>query len=139
MVLYFLGAVVVMGLVLFLVPKKMLRALLNIIFALLYAWGAFIALTFFINYVAAIIIAGVLGVLWLFQPRVWFHNLLLLVNVAGIGSIFGIQFSPWTVILCMLIIAVYDVVAVRSGYMMWMARRMFRVETLPAFIITHHA
>jgi presenilin-like A22 family membrane protease len=40
----------------------------------------------------------------------------------------------WTFIAFMLIIAVYDVVAVRLGYMLWMAERFSDSGALPGFI-----
>ena len=35
----------------------------------------------------------------------------------------------------MLVISVYDILAVRFGYMMWMASKLSQLETLPAFVI----
>jgi len=35
----------------------------------------------------------------------------------------------------MLVISVYDVLAVRLGYMLWMVKRLSESETLPAFVI----
>jgi presenilin-like A22 family membrane protease len=35
----------------------------------------------------------------------------------------------------MLVISVYDVLAVRFGYMMWMVKRLSVSDTLPAFVI----
>ena len=57
-----------------------------------------------------------------------------LVTLSGAGSVFGFLFSPWTFMIFMLIIAVYDIVAVRFGFMVWMADKLSDTATLPAFI-----
>jgi presenilin-like A22 family membrane protease len=84
--------------------------------------------------IPASILAAAAAIVWLFWARVWLHDLLLLVALAGAGSVFGFLFSPLTFLIFMLIIAIYDVVAVRFGFMVWMADRMSESDTLPAFI-----
>jgi presenilin-like A22 family membrane protease len=44
------------------------------------------------------------------------------------------MFSPWAFMIFMLIIAVYDLLAVRFGFMVWMADKFSETTTLPAFI-----
>jgi len=132
---YFFGSVIVLSLILFLVPPSKLTIVLKIMFVFLYSWGVFIVLGFFLPIPIAVPISVAGGLLWLFRPRIWFHDLLLLVTLVGMGSVFGVLFSPWTAISFMLIISAYDILAVRFGYMMWMARRLLESDTLPAFII----
>jgi presenilin-like A22 family membrane protease len=56
-------------------------------------------------------------------------------TLVSLGAVFGTLFSPWSVILVMLVIAVYDFFSVKFGYMQWMARKLSESETLPAFFI----
>jgi presenilin-like A22 family membrane protease len=135
-VLYFFGVVMVVALVLFFIPLRWLKTLFRVLFTLMFAWGVFIvaylALPLHTAYVLAL--AGAAGLAWLFWARIWLHDLLLVVTLAGAGAVFGYLVSPWTFIAFMLIIAVYDILAVRFGLMVWMADRLSESASLPAFI-----
>lgn len=133
--IYFFVAVAVIGVILFLVPRLALKVVLKIIFLFLFGWGMFVALGFSLPVAAALGIAVVAALLWLFMPRIWLHNLLLVIALASMGTVFGVFFAPWTAILFMLVISVYDILAVRFGYMMWMVKRLSVSDTLPAFVI----
>ena len=105
------------------------------LFVLLYGWGAFIAMWLSLPLIAAIIIAAAGAIGWFVTPRIWLHDLLLILAMVSIGAVFGTLLSPWPVMILLLAASVYDIVAVRFGYMMWMARKLSQTETLPAFII----
>jgi presenilin-like A22 family membrane protease len=138
-VAYFFGAVVVISVILFIIPLDKLRIFFRILFALMFAWGVFIVSYFFIPDPAAYTLAGIAGLLWLFWARIWLHDILLLVALAAAAAIFGFIISPWTFMIFMLIIAAYDVVAVRFGLMVWMADRLSGTASLPAFIFPRKA
>jgi presenilin-like A22 family membrane protease len=133
-VAYFFGVVVVMGLILFIIPLSKLRLVFRALFALMFAWGVFIVVGLTLPDILSYPVAAIAGIVWLFWARVWLHDLLLLVTLSGAGSVFGFLFSPLTFMIFMLIIAVYDVVAVRFGFMVWMADKLSEADTLPAFI-----
>ena len=59
-------------------------------------------------------------------PRVWLHNLLLVLMLVSMATVFGVMFSPWTIIAIMLAVSIYDYFAVRYGYMQWMAKKAVR-------------
>ena len=135
--LYFLGSVAIMALVLFFIPLNRLRLVFRIVFALMYAWGTLIIV--WLVWPAQIdivvyIIAAAAGLAWLFWAKIWLHDLLLLLTLSAVGSIFGFLFSPWTFLIFMLVIAVYDFLAVRFGFMVWLADKMSSTTALPAFI-----
>jgi len=136
-ILYFLGSVAVMALVLFFIPLNKLRIVFRILFALMYAWGTLIIVWLVwpsqIDYVVyAIAIAA--GLTWLFWAKIWLHDVLLMITLSAAGSIFGFLFSPWTFMIVMLVIALYDFLAVRFGFMVWMADKLSGTTALPAFI-----
>jgi presenilin-like A22 family membrane protease len=133
-VAYFFGVVVVMGLVLFIIPLSKLKLVFRLLFALMFAWGVFIVVGLTLPDILSYPVAAIAGIVWLFWARVWLHDLLLLITLSGAGSVFGFLFSPLTFMIFMLIIAVYDVVAVRFGFMVWMADKLSEADTLPAFI-----
>jgi len=131
---YFLGAVAVMALVLFLIPLDKLKLVFKFLFALMFAWGVFIMAFLTLPDAAAYPLAVIAGLGWLLWGRVWLHNIVLLVALASAGSVFGSLFSPWAFLIVMLVIAVYDFLAVRFGFMVWMVDRLSETVTLPAFI-----
>ncbi len=131
---YFFGVVIVMAVVLFFIPLSALRVVFRVLFSLMFAWGVLIVTGFTMPMALGISLAVIGGIAWLFWARVWLHDLLLLVTLSGASAVFGYLFSPLTFVIFMLIIAVYDVVAVRFGFMVWMADRMSDIDTLPAFI-----
>jgi presenilin-like A22 family membrane protease len=135
-VIYFFGVVAVMAVVLFFIPLRWLKYVFKLLFTFMFAWGSFwvVFMHFPANEIIAYVAAGIAGIAWLFFARIWLHDLLLLVALAGAGSVFGFMFSPLTFMIFMLIIAVYDVLAVRFGFMVWMADKMSESTTLPAFI-----
>lgn len=137
--LYFFAAVLLLGVILFLIPVSRLRLIFRILFALLYSWGLFIALALSLPVLATFTISISGGLAWLFKPRIWLHNLLLIFTLVGVGSVFGFLISPWTFLSFMLVVSIYDIVAVRFGYMLWLVRKMSESEILPAFVIPRKA
>ncbi len=136
--IYFFAVVIVLGIILFLIPMSALRNVLRIIFAFLFAWGIFIALVFWIHFTIAVIIAVAVGLIWLFVPRVWLHNLAMILAMVSLGAVFGRMISPWTAMILLLVIAVYDFFAVRFGYMLWLTKKMSESISLPAFFIPRY-
>jgi presenilin-like A22 family membrane protease len=135
--LYFASLIVMVGLILFFIPLSALKFLFRIIFSFLFAWGVFILGVFWLPLVAAVILALTAGLGWLLFPRVWLHNLVMIIAMASVAAIFGRFVNPWTAMILLLALAVYDFFAVRFGYMLWMAQKMSKSTTLPAFILPH--
>jgi presenilin-like A22 family membrane protease len=141
---YFFGVVALMALVLFIIPLSKLKLVFQFLFTLMFAWGVFIITVLTLPYPAAYpiaIITGIActiaiiaGIAWLLWARVWLHNLVLLIALCSAGSVFGSLFSPWAFLILMAVIAVYDFLAVRFGFMVWMVDRLSQTVTLPAFI-----
>ena len=141
--IYFFGVIAIMGIVLFLVPAARLRLILRVLFAVFYGWGVFIYLYLILPAQLPPPLCGFLaaaaGLFWFFRPLIWLQNLLLLVTLVSVAVLFGALISPLTVVLLLLVISVYDIVAVRLGYMMWMARKLSESNSLPAFILPRKA
>jgi hypothetical protein len=130
---YFFGAVVVVAIVLFVIPLRFLKYVFRAIFALMFAWGVLIVL---INTPGptAYIVAVAAGLAWLIFAFIWLHDILLLIALAAAASVFGYLFSPLVFMIFMVIISVYDFLAVRFGFMVWMADKLSDSSSLPAFI-----
>jgi len=134
-IIYIFSVVIVLSIVLYVIPMSALKKVLRIVFAFLFAWGVFIALVFWLPLAAAVTISVIVGLTWLLAPRIWLHNIAMLLAMASLGAVFGRMISPWTAMILLLIIAVYDFFAVRFGYMLWLATKMSESITLPAFFI----
>ena len=133
--IYVLAAAGVLGLTLYLIPPTALKFVLRLLFALLFSWGALVATVFYLPVPLALAIAVVFGTFWFLIPLVWLHDMVLILAVSSLGAVFGRFITPWTAMAIILALAVYDVLAVRSRYMLWMADRLSQIEALPALII----
>lgn len=131
---YFFGAVVIMSLTLAFLPLKLLRLAAKALFLVLFGWGVFVVLGLALPVYAAGVIAAVGALSWLRWGRLWLHNLLLGIALAGYGAVFGILLSPVAALLVMTALSVYDLISVRSGHMMWMVSKLTGVEVVPAFV-----
>ena len=134
-VIYILAAAALLGLTLYKIPLKALKVLLRILFALLFCWGAFIATVFYVPLPVAVSIAVAFGIFWFLMPLVWLHNLVLILAVSSLGAVFGRFITPWTAMAIILALAIYDFLAVRFRFMLWMADRLSQINALPALII----
>lgn len=132
--IYFFAAVAVMSLTLAFLPLKLLRLAAKTLFLLLFGWGVFVVLGLVLPVYAAGLIAVTGSLAWLRWGRLWLHNLLLGIALAGYGAVFGILLSPLVALLIMAVLSVYDLISVRSGHMMWMVSKLTGVEVVPAFV-----
>jgi len=133
--IYIFAAATVLGFTLSKIPLKALKVLLRLLFALLFSWGAFIATVFYVPLSLAVAIAVAFGTFWFLMPLVWLHNLVLILAVSSLGAVFGRFITPWTAMAIILALAVYDFLAVRFRFMLWMADRLSQINALPALII----
>jgi presenilin-like A22 family membrane protease len=133
--IYIFAAVALLGVVLSKIPVRALKVILRLLFALLFSWGAFIATVFYVPLPAAVAIAALFGAFWFFIPFVWLHNLVLILAVSSLGAVFGRFITPWTAMAIILALAIYDFLAVRFKFMLWMADRLSQINALPALII----
>jgi presenilin-like A22 family membrane protease len=133
--IYFFAVVLILAAVLFVIPLSALKVLFRAFFAFMFAWGVFIVQVFWMPLIPSIIIALAVGTLWYFMPRIWLHNTIMILTMVSLGAVFGRLVSPWTAMILLLVIAVYDFIAVRFGFMTWMAKRMESSDSLPAFVI----
>jgi presenilin-like A22 family membrane protease len=133
--IYIFAAVAVLGLTLYKIPITALKVLLRLLFALLFSWGAFIATVFYVPLPLAAAIAVAFGAFWFLIPLVWLHNLVLILAVSSLGVVFGRFITPWTAMAIILALALYDFLAVRFKFMLWMADKLSQINALPALII----
>jgi len=99
-------------------------------------WGSLFLLSFYLPLIPMLVLIGGLILLWLFKPKVWLHNLLIMLGLAGAGAAIGISFSPISIVVLLLIFSVYDVIAVyKTKHMVKMAKEMVAANSIIGFII----
>jgi len=135
--IYFLAVVALLGIILFKIPLNALRIILRFVFVFLFCWGIFIFLIFWLPLPLTLLIAAGAGLSWYFSPRIWLHNTVLIIAMVSLGAVFGRLISPWTAMILLGAIAIYDFLAVRFGFMLWMANKLSESNTLPAFFLPH--
>jgi presenilin-like A22 family membrane protease len=59
----------------------------------------------------------------------------MILALVSLGAVFGRLISPWTAIILISALALYDFLSVRFGYMLWITNKLTESSTLPAFII----
>ena len=133
--IYILAAAGVLGITLSLIPLTALKLILRLLFALVFSWGAFIATVFFLPLPLSIAIAVAFGTFWFLIPLIWLHDLVLILAVSSLGAVFGRFITPWTAMGIISALAIYDILAVRFKFMLWMADRLSEINALPALII----
>lgn len=133
--LYFLSVAAVLGFALALIPLSALRTVLRFLFALMFSWGTFIMLVFFVPLTVALVGALIVGVVWFLIPCVWFHDAAMILALVGLGAVFGRFITPWTAMILVGALAIYDFLAVHFGFMVWMADKLSQISALPALII----
>ena len=92
-------------------------------------------LVFWLPLGMTIAIAAAIALTWFLMPRVWLHDLVMVIALVSLAAVFGHMISPWTVMILLLILAVYDFLAVRFGYMIWLTNKLSELNVLPAFFI----
>jgi presenilin-like A22 family membrane protease len=135
--IYFFAVIVILGIVLFAIPLSALKTVFKVIFAFLYCWSIFVVAIIWLPFIVSIGIALIIALIWFFNPRVWLHSLVMLIAMVALGEVFGRLISPWTAMILLAVLAVYDFLAVRFGFMLWMADKLSASTTLPAFIIPY--
>ncbi len=99
-------------------------------------WGGMTVLNLFMPVFVAILVMGILIALWLEFAKVWVHDVLMVLGLAGAASFFGLGFTPSVVVALLLIFSVYDFIAVyKTKHMVLMAKEMIDKKVILGFII----
>lgn len=90
---------------------------------------------FALGYLSAILALAVC-LLRRFLPSVLTHNMAMILAIAGMSSYFGLSFLPWQIILMLIILSVYDFIAVfKTKHMVAMFKKMMEQGAIFSLII----
>jgi len=105
-------------------------------FILTVFWGGMTVLNLWMPVFGAVLIMGILIILWLEKPSVLIHDLLMIFGLAGAASFFGLGFEPSIIVVLLVIFSFYDFIAVyKTKHMLKIAKEMIDKKVILGFII----
>jgi len=106
------------------------------VFILATFWGGSLLLSLWMPDILALILVGVLVFWRIRRPLILIHDLAVILGIAGIGAILGIRVAPQLVVLLLMVLSVYDFIAVyKTKHMIKMAKEMLLTGTILALIV----
>ncbi len=118
------------------ISKKGTGIALQIFFVLAVFSGLDILFGAFFGEPIAVILSVCLIVLRFVQPTVLIHNLIVIGGLAGIGGMIGLTLFPRDAIILLIVLAIYDVIAVyKTKHMVKMAEAMIKKRVILGIIV----
>jgi len=142
---YLMAGTIAVLLAVFLIRKKRTRkGFFKFLFVIGNIYGALSVLPGMLNMIFPAYYSNVLAIAitaltfwaWFVKPTLLNHNFLMVVGLAGVGGMVGLQMSPVIVVIILAILAAYDFIAVyKTRHMVKMAESMIESETIIGLII----
>jgi presenilin-like A22 family membrane protease len=133
--IYFL-IIILFSLAVLKISKKGSGIMLQIFFVLAIFSGLDIFFGTVLGEPGATILAVALIVFRFSKPTVLIHNLVIVGGLAGIGGMLGLTLLPRDVIILLIILAIYDVIAVyKTKHMVKMAKEMIQKRVILGIIV----
>lgn len=118
------------------ISKKGSGAILQIFFVLAVFSGLDILFSTFIIEPGATILAASLVIFRFIRPTVLLHNAVVIGGLAGVGGLMGLTLFPRDAVILLIILSVYDVIAVyKTKHMVKMAKEMIKKRVILGIII----
>lgn len=109
--------------------------LFRALFILSVWWGSALVLSVWLSDLIALIVSTVAAFLWLWRAPLLLHNVLVILGIAGIASVFGLRFAPETIVFFLIAFSLYDVIAVyKTKHMIRLAKTMLEVRAIFAVV-----
>lgn len=122
--------------VLFLIKTKYGGKILQALFIIGMFAGAEIIFRVWVSDGTAIILAAAVILARFLAPRIIIHNIVMIIAICGVAINFGLNIDPFDAVLLLIVIAVYDFLAVYlTGHMVKMFRSTVSMGTVFAMII----
>lgn len=108
----------------------------KIIFLLVMFFGMQSFFSLFLSDFAAAGVAFLLILARIFTPFILVHNVVLVLGVSAVGAMLGMSLNPWAAVFVLLLLSVYDYVAVyKTKHMVKMAKEMIERGAVFALIL----
>jgi len=116
--------------------EKEKGTIFKILFILAVLLGGLLFLETWLPEHLSLIFIFVLIFWWLKKPSVLIQDLLIILGIAGTGSILGLSLNPLTVVALLIIFLIYDFIAVyKTKHMVRMAKAMLESRAILALVI----
>jgi len=116
--------------------KKEKGIIFKILFALAIFSGGGLLLSVWISDSLAFPLMVILIFWWFKKPSILIQNLLIILGIAGAGSILGLSLNPQVVILLLILFSIYDFIAVyKTKHMIKMAKEMIKSKAILALVV----
>ena len=116
--------------------EKEKGTIFKILFILAVLLGGLLFLETWLPEHLSLIFIFVLIFWWLKKPSVLIQDLLIILGIAGTGSILGLSLNPLTVVALLIIFLIYDFIAVyKTKHMVRMAKAMLESRAILAIVI----
>jgi presenilin-like A22 family membrane protease len=120
----------------FLKSKKEKRIILKFLFLFAIFFGGLVSLEAWFPEPFSLIFLFLLIFWWVKKSSVLNQDILMILGIAGAGSILGLSLKPKFIILLLIIFSIYDFIAVyKTKHMVKMAKEMIEERAILAFII----
>lgn len=111
-----------------------------LVFYFVIVLGAFTVFNLFMAFEFAIAMALIVLLLRITAPRIWTHNLAIVLGLSGISASVGLDLKPLGVIIILVVLSIYDYVAVyKTKTMVKMFKGMLQRGVIFSIIIPEHA
>ena len=136
-VFYFLIATSFVLLLSYLIKFKRGKGIIfKILFVFAVSFGGLLSLEAWLSEPISLIVIVSLILWWWKFPSVFNHNILIILGIAGVGSILGLRLTPEIIIGLLIIFSIYDFIAVyKTKHMVKMAKEMIESKAVLALII----
>jgi len=134
---YFLFATLIVLLLVYLPKIKRFRgSIYKLFFIFTSIYGTLTVLSLFLPDIFTILATIILIYWWLKFPTVIIHDLLMVLGMAGIGAMLGLSLEPKIVVLLLLVLSVYDFIAVyKTKHMITMAKSMLESGVIMGIVV----
>ena len=136
-IFYFLIATSFVLLLSYLIKFKRGKGIIfKILFVFAVSFGGLLSLEVWLSEPISLIVIVSLILWWWKFPSVFNHNILIILGIAGVGSILGLRLTPEIIIGLLIIFSIYDFIAVyKTKHMVKIAKEMIESKAVLALII----
>jgi len=133
---FFIATITIFLLINFFKFKKGKSIFFKIIFSLSFFLGGIFLFNTWLDLIHSFFLITILILWWLKSPSVLNQNILMIFGMAGIGATLGLKLTPQMLVIILIILSIYDWVAVyKTKHMVKMARSMIEMGVISAIVI----
>ena len=136
LIYFFSATILILVIIFFPKSKKSKTIVYKILFLISVIWGMLVVFSVFLSDSLSLLITLTLVLIWAIYPSIFWHDLLMIFGMAGIGSTLGLNFSPFSVVIILALLSLYDFIAVfKTKHMVKMASSMIESGVVMGLII----